>query len=173
MGTLTIGADTFTVYGTAAGLATRANGSSTYYATYAAAVAASVDGVSRVHVEATEQIKLLPFTDAANADPDTAAADVVTACYELVLAALLDPAVLTQDSTRSNVKRIEAKGVAVEKFAPTAGARFPARVMALLAPLLDSGAAAGGDTITGGSFVAGTGACSDFDESDRYGLTSA
>ena len=166
MGTLTIGADTFTVYGTAAGLATRANGSSTYYATYAAAVAADASNISRVHVEATEQIKLLPFTDAANADPTTAAADVAVACYELVLAALFDPAVLTQDSTRSNVKRIEAKGVAVENFAPVAGARFPTRVMALLGPLLGSEASAS----LAGSYVAGTSTCSDFDDDDRYGV---
>lgn len=173
MGTVTIGSDTFDVFGTTAGLAQRANGSSTYYAAYAAAVAADAADVNRKHVEATRLIALMPFEDAANAVPATADSAVADACYELVLAAIVTPAVLTQDDTGSNVKRVEAKGVAVEKFAPMAGARFPARVMALLAPLLDSGAAAGGDTITGGSFVAGTSACSDFDESDRYGLTSA
>ena len=56
MGTVTIGSDTFDVFGDAAGLASRANGSSTYYATYAAAVAADAANVNRVHVEATRLI---------------------------------------------------------------------------------------------------------------------
>ena len=88
MGTVTIGADTFDVFGTSAGLATRANGSAAYYATYAAAVAADADQVKRTHVEATRLIALMPFADSADADPATASADVATACYELVLAAL-------------------------------------------------------------------------------------
>ena len=170
MGTVTIGSDTFDVFGDTAGLASRANGSSTYYATYAAAVAADAANVNRVHVEATRLIALLPFEDAANAVPSTAAADVATACYELVLAALLDPAVLTQDDTGSRLKRIEAKGVVVENFAPVAGARFPTRVMNLLSPLLE-GATASGD-IAGGSYVSGTSTCSDFDDADRYGVTA-
>lgn len=171
MGTVTIGSDTFDVFGTSAGLASRANGSSSYYAAYTAAVAADAADVNRKHVEATRLIALMPFEDAANAVPSTAAADVATACYELVLAALLDPAVLTQDDTGSRLKRLEAGSVVVENFAPVAGARFPQRVMALLAPLLES-AADGGD-ITGGSYVSGTSACSDFDDADRYGLTGA
>ncbi len=174
MGTRTIGTDTFDVYGDAAGLASRANGSSTYYAAYTAAVADDADNVARVHVEATRQIAEMPFADDADAVPSTADAKVITACYELVLAALVDPAVLAQDSTGSNVKKLDAGGVSIENFAPVAGSRFPARVMALLSLRLD-GAEASGDasTITGGSFVAGTSTCSDFDDADRYGLTSA
>ena len=172
MGTVTIGTDTFDIYGTSAGLALRANGSSTYYALYTDAVAADADDVRRKHVEATQLIALLPFDDPANAVPATAVAAVADACYELVLAAIASAAVLTQDAAGSNVKRIEAKGVVVENFSPVAGGRFPARVMALLAPLLDASTASG-DSIGGGSFVAGIDACSDFDDADRYTVSGA
>ena len=168
MATVTIGADTFEIYGTTAGLASRANGSSTHYAAYTAAVAADADDVARKHVEATRLIAALAFEDDANADPATATGDVVTACYELALAAVLDPAVLTQVSTASNIKRVAAKGVEVENFAPVAGSRFPARVMALLGPLLAGSTSA----TTGGAYASGTSECSDFDACDRYGLTS-
>lgn len=169
MGTVTIGSDTFDVYGTTAGLATRANGSAAYYATYAAADATYA---LRVHVEATRLIALMPFDDAANAVVGTAAADVVTACYELALAALADAAVLTQASTAQRVRKVDAKGVGVEFFGPTAGARFPARVMALLGPLLESTATAS-MSVGAGGYVSGTSTCSDFDPCDRYGVTSA
>lgn len=170
MGTRTINGEDFEVYGDAAGLASRANGSSTYYATYTAAVAADPDDVARKHVEATGLLSAMPFTDAADAVPATADAAVVTACYELVLAALVDDAALTQDSTAQNVKRLEAKGVVTEFFSPITGARFPARVMTLLGPRLGGGDAASG-SLAGGVYVAGVSTCSDFDESDRYSLT--
>lgn len=170
MGQVVIATETFDVYGTTAGLASRANGSSTYYAAYTAAVAADAADVNRKHVEATNLITLLPFADAANAVPATADALVATACYELVLAAIVDPDVLTAASTGSNVKRIEAKGVSVEKFAPEAGSRFPSRVMALLSSLLEG--ATGGSDIGGATYAAGVDECSAFDEDDRYGLAS-
>lgn len=174
MGTVTIAAETFTVYGTTAGLASRANGSSTHFAAYTAAVAADPDDVNRKHVEATNLIAALPFEDAANADPSTATGDVVTACYELVLAAILDASVLTAASTGSNVKKLEAKGVSIENFAPVAGSRFPARVMALLGPLLEGATSTGSSSAVGaGGYVSGTSTCSDFDPCDRYGLTEA
>ena len=170
MGDIVIGADTFSIYGTAAGLASHANGS-TAYATYVSALAADADAVARVHVTATRQIAVLPFTDAANADPATAAGPVVTACYELVLAALVDPAVLTQASTGSNIAEVSAgDGVGVRYFAPVAGARFPSSVMVLLGPLL--GSVSDGGSPSGGAYVAGASTCSDFDACDRYGLTS-
>ena len=174
MGTVTIAAETFTVYGTTAGLASRANGSSTYYAAYTAAVAADSDDVNRKHVEATNLIAALPFEDDANADPDTADATVALACYDLVLASLLDASVLTATSTGSNVKKLEAKGVSIENFAPVAGSRFPSRVMALLGPLLEGASVTGSSSAVGtGGYVSGTSTCSDFDPCDRYGLTEA
>lgn len=172
MGTVTIAAETFSVFGTTAGLASRANGSSTYYAAYTAAVAADSDDVNRKHVEATNLIAALPFEDDANADPDTADATVALACYDLVLASLLDASVLTATSTGSNVKKLEAKGVSIENFAPIAGSRFPARVMVHLGPLLDGATATGSSSAVGaGGYVSGTSTCSDFDACDRYGLT--
>lgn len=168
MGTVTIGSDTFDVYGTAAELATYANGSSAYHALYVAAVAADADDVSRRHVEATRLIQALDFADTANADVSTAVAAVATACYELVLASLADDGALTAASTASTIKRVEAKGVAVENFAPVVGSRFPARVMVHLADLLGSASAS---AYAGGVYSAGTDACSDFDDADRYTLT--
>lgn len=168
MGTVTIGTDTFDVYGTSAGLATQANGSAAYYATYAAA---NADAVKRVHVEATRLIAVMPFADAADADPTSATGDVVTACYELALAALVDSAVLTQVTTAQRVRRVDAKGVIVEFFGPLAGSRFPARVMALLGPLLEV-VAVSSSSVGAGGYVAGTSVCSDFDVCDRYGVIS-
>lgn len=172
MGTVTIGSDTFDVFGTSAGLATYANGSAAYYATYAAANTADADQVKRTHVEATRLIALMPFADADDAVPATASADVATACYELTLAALADVAVLTQASTGQRVRKVDAKGVSVEFFGPLAGARFPSRVMALLGPLLET-VAASSSAVGAGGYVSGTSTCSDFDTCDAYGLTSA
>lgn len=169
MGSVTIGAKSYTVYGHSDGLDEYLNGDPDY-STYEAAVADDPDQVNRVHVRATRLISAMPFTDPANADPSTAVAAVATACYELVIAALLDDAVLTQDSTAQNVKSIEAKGVATEFFAPTPGAPFPSRVMKHLGTLLG---AESSDSLGGGCYVAGTSDCSSFDECDRFGLTSA
>lgn len=166
MGTRTIGAYTFDVYGDAAGLTEYATGSAAYYATFSAATA---DTVARTHVEATRLIQRMPFADAADAVVATADTDVVTACYELTLAALADAAVLTQTTTAKNIKSVSAKGSGVEFFAPTKGGRFPVRVTALLATRLESTTS----TLSGGAYSSGTSTCSDFDDSDRYGLTSA
>lgn len=167
MGTVTIGADTFDVYGSSAALASYANGSAAYYAAYAAAAA---DTVKRTHVEATRLIALMPFEDAANAVVGTAAASVATACYELTIAALTDPDVLTAADTSKNVRAVTGK-VGVEFFAPVRGARFPARVMAHLAPLLAT-ATASSDAVSGAGYVAFSSDASDFDDDDRYTLTS-
>lgn len=172
MGTVTIGSDTFDVFGTSAGLATYANGSAAYYATYAAANVADANQVKRTHVEATRLIALMPFADAADAVPATASADVATACYELTLAALADVAVLTQASTAQRVRKVDAKGVSVEFFGPLAGSCFPSRVMTLLGPLLET-VAASSSAVGAGGYVSGTSTTSDFDTCDAYGLTSA
>lgn len=173
MGSVTIGTDTFDIFGTAAGLATRANGSAAYYATYAAAVLADATNVSRTHVEATRLIGTLTFDDDIDDDPATAAADsqIALACYELVLAALVDADVLTRADTGSRVKRVGGSGVPeVEFFGPAPALRFPSRVMAILGPLLASASGAS-STVTAGGYVSGTDTCSDFDDADRYGVT--
>lgn len=163
MGTRTIGAYTFDVYGTAAGLTEYATGSAAYYATF---TAAATDDVARAHVEATRLISRLTFADTVDADPATSTDEVLlAACYELTLAALADPAVLTQTSASKNIKAITGK-VGVEFFAPVVGGRFPARVMELLTGLLASG------TDWAGAYVGGASECSDFDEADRYGVTT-
>lgn len=161
MGSRTINTYTFDTYGDAAGLTEYANGSSVYYATFAAA---TTDTVARAHVEATRLISRLTFASTVDGDPATTSeADLITACYELALAALADGAVLTASSATKNIKAITGK-VGVEFFAPTLGGRFPARVMELLTPLLTSA-----DTYAS-TYVGGTSDCSDFDTADRYGV---
>lgn len=161
MGTRTIGGYTFDVYGTAAGLTEYATGSAAYCATFAAA---ATDTAARAHVEATRLISRLTFASTVDGDPSTTSeSDLITACYELALAALADGAVLTASSATKNIKAITGK-VGVEFFAPTLGGRFPARVMELLTPLLTSA-----DTYAS-TYVGGTSDCSDFDTSDQYGI---
>lgn len=166
MGTVTIGSDTFGAYGTTAGLASYANGSAAFYAAHAAATA---DARARTHVECSRLIAVLPFDDTANADPATATGAVVTACYELTLAALADPSILTAASASSQVKSVGAGPAAVEFFAPTRGGRFPARVMAHLSALL---ASASDSSTTAGAYVSAVvDEGSDFDADDAYTLT--
>lgn len=165
MGTVTIGADTFDVYGAITGLATRANGSLNYTASYTAATA---DTRARALRGATLLIQIMPFVDVANAVVSTAVADVVAAAYELALAAIANPKVLIQSSTEKNVKRVEADGSSVEFFGPAAGARFPPAVMALLADLLEGAA---GSVVNAATYSSGVTESSAFDADDRYGLT--
>ncbi len=148
MGTVMIGSDTFDVYGTTAGLTSHANGSAAFYATFAAATTAARD---RTHVECSRLIAAMPFDEEANAAPATATGAVVTACYELTLAALADPAILTATTTGSNVRRAGAKGTEVEFFGPTRGGRFPARVMSYLTPLLATPSSS--TSLSGGAYA--------------------
>lgn len=170
MGELTIGTDIYDIYGSLTGLASYANGSFTFAAVYADALAADADSPARALVEATRMLVLQPWEDTANADVDTAEAAVVTAAYELALAALADPAVFATTSTEKLVKRVDAKGASVEFFAPTAGARFPARVMELIGGLL---ASASSSEIAGGAYASGIDGESQFDDCDEYGLSGA
>lgn len=169
MGSVTIGSSTYEVYGTTAGLAEYANGSLTFAATYTAALAASSSSPARALVEATRMLTLQPWADDADADVDTAQTAVVTAAYELALAALADAAVFATTSTDKLVRKVEAGGAAVEFFAPTIGGRFPSRVMELIGPLLEG---ATGGTVTTGAYATGVDGLSQFDDADAYGIVS-
>lgn len=167
MGTVTIGSDTFDVYGTTAGLTSHANGSAAYYAAFSAATTTARD---RTHVECSRLIAAMPFDDDANAAPATATGAVVTACYELTLAALADPSVLTSSSSGSNVKRAGAKGTEVEFFGPKRGGRFPDRVMVYLSALLATPSSS--TSLSGGAYaspVVDEGSA--FDDDDAYTAT--
>lgn len=169
MGTVLIGADTFDVYGTTAALATYANGSLLYAATYTAATA---DNRARAHVEATRMLQAQTWIDDDNADVDTAVAAVVSAAYELALIGLADPTVFTVSTQSKNIKEVGAgDGVGVTFFGPVAIGRFPQRVLDLIGALLDSGGLAA-ELGLGASVAEGTDAESDFDSCDPFDFSS-
>lgn len=194
--TVTIGADTFEVYGSSAGLATYANGSWLWSATYDAAVATSANGPKRALVEATRLLNLQPWAgdktsssqalawprDGVTATTPSGAEvtdgvtpdDIVSAAYELALAMLAKPAVVAGTGTGSNVQSVGAGPASVTFFSPTPGARFPDRVMELVGWAFSG--ASGDDTIAPlGSYASGTDGCSQFDtgsdSDDSYSLT--
>lgn len=190
MGTVTIGADTFDVYGSSAGLATYANGSFTWSATHTAATATQR---AQALVEATRLLDRQAWDgtltaagqalawprDGVTATPPSGVAvtdgatptEIVTGCYELALAMLAKPAVVAGTSTAVNVQSVGAGPTSVTFFSPVAGGRFPDRVLELVEW------AFGGSTsslVAMGSYVSGTDGCSQFDTgiySDGYDLT--
>lgn len=183
---VTIGGDTFEVYGSAAGLATYANGSTLWYATHAAA---SADARARALVEATRLLDRQRWQGAKVSDGqalawprsgvtvDGAAVSeasvpdaIVWAAYELALAILAKPTVIAGTSTGSNVQSVGAGPTAVTFFAPTPGARFPDRVQELIGGYL-YGADGAATLAPGGLYATGTDGCSQFDGADAYGLT--
>lgn len=192
MGTVIIGADTFDVIGTSAGLVTYANGSLTWSAVYDAAVAASASKPKRAHVEATRLLGVQPWDgDATTAgiawprDGVTATtpsgAEVVDgvtpteiehAVYELALAMMADASVVAGTSTAKNIASVGAGSASVTFFGPTAGGRFPDRVMELIGWAFAS--ASSGDLSSSGlagSAAYGADYCSQFDACDDYGRT--
>ena len=184
--TVAIGADTFAAYGSIAGLATYANGSSLWYATHAAA---SATDRARALVEASRLLDRQRWqgakTDSGQAlawprtgvtlddeavDDATVPEAIETAAYELALAILAKPTVIAGTSTGSNVQSVGAGPTSVTFFAPTPGARFPDRVQELIGGYL-YGADASTDLAPGGIYATGTDGCSQFDRGDTYGLT--
>lgn len=191
--TVTIGSDTFEVYGSSAGLATYANGSWTWQATYAAAVATSANGPLRALVEATRLLDRQAWDGTKTSDsqalawprdgvtgippgaseaPDdgTTPDSIVVAAYELALAMLAKPGVVAGTSTTSNVQSVGAGPASVTFFSPTVGGRFPDRVMELVGWAFGG---TSGDIVPLGSYASGTDGCSQFDTCDEYGLTGA
>lgn len=191
MGTVTIGADTFDVYGTTAGLATYANGSFTWSATYSAATS---DNAKRAHVEATKLLDRQTWDGTLTADgqalawprdsvtgtppgqdeaPDdgTTPDAIVAACYELALAILASVSVVAGTSTASNVQSVQAGPTSVSFFYPKKGGRFPDRVMELIGWALGSSASSSIPPM--GLYVSGDDGESQFDACDLYGLSGA
>ena len=186
--TVTIGSDTFEVYGSSAGLATYANGSWTWAATY---TAASADNRARALVEATRLLNaqtwdgtlttagqalawprdgvtgIPPGLDEAPTDGTTPDC-IVTACYELALAMLANVSVVAGTSVASNVQSVTAGPVSVTFAYPKSGGRFPDRVMELVGWAL--GGASSSDIGPLGMYATGTDGCSQFDDDDAYGV---
>jgi hypothetical protein len=192
MGTVTIGSPgvTYTIYGEHLGAGScdeYATGSLAYSATWAAASADSGKQQKQALIEATRILDRAPWNgtktvagqalawprtgvnraDGTAVDPNTIPIEIINACYELALAGLAKPALFTGVTTEDKIKRVEAKGVEVEWFGPRSGGRWPGRVGELVGQFL---AGAGASTL-GGSSAYGTSECSDFDDSDRFGVS--
>ena len=151
MGTVTISAVTYTVYGDATGLSEYAGGSFTWSATY---TAASVTQRAQALVEATRLLDRQRWDgdktssaqalawprDSVTATPASGVAvtdgvtpdEIVTGAYELALAMLAKPAVVAGGATGSTVQTATAGNASVTFFSPTLGGRFPDRVMELV-----------------------------------------
>lgn len=163
MGSVTIGGNSYDVYGTNAGadayLAARLDASSWS--------GAAEDTQNRALVQATRLIR--PYLAGRGYDLDPAAAvdaEIENANYELAFALVVDPTIADKTSTGSNIRRTKAGSAEIEYFRPEVGSRFPSLVQTILNGWLDgqSGAAAGAGYASGTcetSTIAG----------DDYGLT--
>jgi hypothetical protein len=167
MGTVTITAVEYTVFGThtGSGSLTEYAGGSLAYATIFAA--ATSDNQKRAMVEAKRAIARLDFEDDTHGDPTTAGLPqaIIDASYEYALAGLVDSSIFTVTTTEDKIKRIDAKGTEIEWFGPRDGGRVPGRVMELLAPYL----AGASESSLGDSYVSdGVDCGSRFDDCDAY-----
>lgn len=191
MGTVTIGSDTFSVYGTTAGFASYANGSWSWSATYAAAAS---NDTKRAHVEASRLLDRQTWDGSLTAngqalawprdgvsgtppglddppDDGTTPDCIVFACYELALAMLANVSSVAGTSTASNVQSVGAGAASVSFFYPKTGGRFPERVMELISWAL--GSSVSSDIGALGVYVSGDDGESEFDSCDEYGLSGA
>lgn len=186
--TVTIGADTFEVYGSSAGLATFANGSLSWYATHAAA---SADTRARALVEASRLLDRQAWDgdktsdgqalawprDGVTGTPPSGVAvtdgvtpdEIVAAAYELALAMLAKPAAVAGTSVGSNVQSVGAGPASVTFFSPVIGGRFPDRVMELIGWGFASSSTS--EIVALGSYATGTDGASQFDTCDEYSVT--
>jgi hypothetical protein len=161
MGTVTIGSDTFDIYGTTAGANSYLNGSFQFAATWAAL---SPDQKSRALVEACRMIDrqtyagepttpgqahAFPRTGLTYPDGTAVSSSVVpieVEDAEYLLAAIIagNAALATTNPAQAgNVKRVDAKGTSVEFFLPLVddAGRFPLPVQELIGQWMAGSAA--------------------------------
>ena len=190
MATVTIGADIFEVYGSAAGLATYAAGHIVHAAMYTAAVAADANTPKRAMASATRTLNAQRWqgtktssgqaiawprasvldVDGAAVSDSTVPSSILDGFYELALALMNKPASGAATSTGSNVQSVGAGPASVAFFSPAAGARFPDLVMELVGWAF-YGSAADDVVAAGGSYASGTDGVSEFDSCDSFELT--
>lgn len=140
MGTLSLGGNTYAIYGTEA--------AATIY------LAAKIGSVWGATVTATKQQALVSATrlirnyiqavTGEDVDPATNTdIELESADYELAYALVVTPALETMVSSAGNQKRVKAGSAEVEYFKPTAGGRFPITVQGFLNAWLAAHAPAG------------------------------
>jgi len=171
MGSVTVGGQTFTIYGTLAG-------AQTFYlvemgATKAKWDAADADGKAVALAKATRLLDRQKYVDeAATQTLRLGIALFETANYALAGMLMVDSTLDTQITSGSNVKRAKSGDDEVEFFEPTLyiNGRFPINIMELIGDYLSS-SDSGDDT--SGSFASGTSdPCPDRSaDPRRYGIT--
>lgn len=161
MGTVTIGAEVYTIIGTVAGATTYLNGSLTNSAIWAAA-GAITDKQDRALVEATRLLERQRWIVEGEEVEAYQVPSIEEACYE-VAAALLSGTPVVAGAAQSNVKSLDMEGVAVEFWGPGKPQRFPTVVMELVGQYM----------LTGSTAVAARGAAYYPDDAQLYTSVAA
>lgn len=140
MGTLSLGGNTYAIYGTEAG-------ATIYLAAKIESIwaATSTTKKQQALVSATNLIRnYIRAVTGADVDPTTNTDDeLANANYELAYALVVTPALEGMVSSAGNQKRVKAGSAEVEYFKPTAGGRFPITVQGFLNAWLAEHAPAG------------------------------
>jgi hypothetical protein len=141
MGTVTISANSYNIYGTLSGatnyLAARLDAG--------AWASATADQKAQALVTATRSIEAYLKSKGHEVDPAGAVdAAIESATYELAFALIVNPALQDQSSSGNNKRRVKAGSAEVEYFRPETGGRYPSIVQTLLSGwLTDQGGGAG------------------------------
>lgn len=191
MGTVTISAVNYTVYGSLTGATEYLNATSHANAIWAAA---SSDNRARALVTATRFLDRqrwagakavdgqdlawprsgVVYVDGTEVDDSAIPVEVDAACYELAALMLSDAAAAQASGSGSKVQSASAGPASVSFFGPTAPKALPSDIVAqLVGQFLAGGGAniASSDYLGGGDvYVGGTSAESQFDDCDIYGL---
>lgn len=163
MGSVTIGANSYDIYGTQA--------EATIY--LAAKIgqtewtAASADAQAQALVTATRLIEPWLAARGFTEDPATSTdVNIEQATYELAYALVVSPSLQGASNQNGNRRRVKAGSAEVEYFRPEKGGRFPVQVQALLNAFIDG---EGGSSFSGAPVSSGTCETSTLD-ADDYGL---
>lgn len=159
MATVTIGADTFNIYGTLAGATSYMAGSfGPQYTKWRALVP---DDQKRTLVTTAIYFDVLGMASAGSPiTHDTGLTDVINASYEMAALVAQNPAIISALSSGSNIKSVGAGPATVEFFAPVVGPSVPVIVMRMIGKYLPSPTVS--DGTNGGGEALGTGACPTF-----------
>lgn len=164
MGSVTIGSDTYNIYGSLAGANTYLAARIGSEAWTAATETTKEQGL----VSGTRLIQTWLASRGYTVDPASAVdIEIEQANYELAFALVADPSVITASTSAVNTRRLKAGSAEIEYFRPGQGGRFPTLVQALLnAWLTEQGGAPG----FGLPYASGTCETSSL-TGDDYGLT--
>lgn len=182
MGTVTIGVNTYNVYGTIEDAkvylaASIKDAPTAWLAASATRQAASLVEVARMldrqgwqgSVAADGQALAWPrqnvTVDGVAVSSSVVPTAVLQASYELAAAALADPTIIDKADESQNISSLQAGSVSISYFRPTSGARFANVVQELLAPYLSSSSG-----LASRGVATGTDAESAFDSLDVYSV---